>query len=340
MTETPQPGDGASPWSGPDRPVSPLPPAYPATPATTRSSDARSKIIHSLWLVPTILCCGSFTWASFLYVGLSAKKRQWIIAGVGYGAAFIAYFALVSSAPVDPETGRAISNWQYVVGSVMLAVAWFGGAVHALVINRQWLAWRDGRADAPQPMTDSDGSVTPGRLDEPWKSFVVRAMSYRNELNRLISTTPESTVRERLRSIATQFDGAVEQCSHAAAAGQRLVSARARIDVGSITLRMSQLTDHDPDPTRPANTTARDSYARQLDTVHRLDGSIAAAYDSLVTFDAQLSEVVTHATELSARPPDGSGPDGLYDSIESMIIDLTATRLALDEVADLPDRPS
>lgn len=47
--------------------------------------DSSWRLKNSAWIAGTLFCC-CFSWASFLYVGISAKRRSWLIAAAGYGA--------------------------------------------------------------------------------------------------------------------------------------------------------------------------------------------------------------------------------------------------------------
>ena len=90
--------------------------------------DRRWRLRHSLWILPTVLGFALLTWTSFLYVGLVARRRDWLLAAAGYAAA--AAFLLVTG---EEDTGlTAFAGF----------ATWGGGAVHALVVNRTWLRWR------------------------------------------------------------------------------------------------------------------------------------------------------------------------------------------------------
>ena len=39
-----------------------------------------------MFLAPALCCCGFLTFAPFLYMGLKAKRRSWLIAAAVYGA--------------------------------------------------------------------------------------------------------------------------------------------------------------------------------------------------------------------------------------------------------------
>ena len=133
--------------SGPDaRGTSPLLPLVPAHavgplhhPLPRRHSPLCSRLWrtwHSLWLLPALFGVGLWTWLSFLYIGVRARRRNWLLIAV-------AYFALVAVEFI--LAGLAHSQWATLLAGSWLFALWVGGAVHALLVNRSWLRWRSDR---------------------------------------------------------------------------------------------------------------------------------------------------------------------------------------------------
>jgi hypothetical protein len=46
---------------------------------------------HSAWLLISILSVGIFTWVGFLFIGIQAKNRYWLISAGGWGLATLVY---------------------------------------------------------------------------------------------------------------------------------------------------------------------------------------------------------------------------------------------------------
>ena len=65
---------------------------------------------NSMWLLPTLACCGVLTWASFLYIGVKAKRPSWLAAAAFYGVAFILYFVLVGTSPKAADGSTSTSR--------------------------------------------------------------------------------------------------------------------------------------------------------------------------------------------------------------------------------------
>jgi DNA uptake protein ComE-like DNA-binding protein len=100
------------------------PPAAPGTgaPATARASRFRGKA----WLLFTVPI-GFTTWAAFLYIGIRARRPQWLVWAGVYAATFVAYAVLDN--PAHPsQTAKGVA-------AGLLLAAWIGGGVHALVVS-------------------------------------------------------------------------------------------------------------------------------------------------------------------------------------------------------------
>jgi hypothetical protein len=97
-------------------------------PAPTRRPRLQSRVWrlwHSAWLLPALLCLGLLTWLSFLYIGLRARRRVWLLSAAGYVAG-------------DVIVGTVGGS----IGGGLAFALWTGGAAHALIVNRSWLRWR------------------------------------------------------------------------------------------------------------------------------------------------------------------------------------------------------
>ncbi len=122
-------------------------------------SDQNWRLRNSVWIAGTLFYC-CFTWASFLYVGISAKRRSWLIAAGGYGAATVAFMALSGSGPRLPDGTADSSRWQSKVGMFLALGVWAGGFVHALAINRSWLRFKAGADSSSRPAAGSNGAAS------------------------------------------------------------------------------------------------------------------------------------------------------------------------------------
>jgi hypothetical protein len=112
-----------------------------------RLADASWRLQHSLWMLTAFLGCGLLGWAGFLYIGISARRAVWWIAGIVYLAAGVGAMVLASRTPVSGAstgtTGSTTGSTQgdSLLGGLILAI-WAAQIVHALIVRRGWLRWR------------------------------------------------------------------------------------------------------------------------------------------------------------------------------------------------------
>ncbi|HKE74614.1 MAG TPA: serine/threonine-protein kinase [Acidimicrobiales bacterium] len=127
--------------AGLGQPVSPL--SASRTAAQPVAGPTRPwRLRHSAWVLTSLLL-GFTTWAGFLYIGIRAQRRGWLVAAALYGVAAVALFTIMVSSPMDDQ-GNYVSSWQDSVGTVVMFTLLTGGFVHALLANRTWLAWLAG----------------------------------------------------------------------------------------------------------------------------------------------------------------------------------------------------
>jgi hypothetical protein len=90
------------------------------------------------WLLLTIPL-GFTTWAAFLYIGIRARRAQWLAWAGVYAATLAAYVAL--DTPSHPG-----STAQGVAAGLAL-LTWIGGGIHALAISNDAVRRIQGRTD-------------------------------------------------------------------------------------------------------------------------------------------------------------------------------------------------
>lgn len=128
----------ASPYSGASGPA-PYPPfVSPQAPMQPqRRSPLASRlwrVWHSLWILPALLGLGVCTWISFLYIGMRARNRTWLLLAVAYLVSACILLVIPNNPP-----------WLETFGGLWLLALWAGGTIHALFVNRSWLRWRSSR---------------------------------------------------------------------------------------------------------------------------------------------------------------------------------------------------
>lgn len=91
------------------------------------------EILNSWWILLSFFLMG---WIGLLYVGITTKKRTWIIWGVIYCAVL--------------NTGLALFNtFNQNVLTAILMVYWIGSIIHSFIIRKEYLIRREAILDSP-----------------------------------------------------------------------------------------------------------------------------------------------------------------------------------------------
>ena len=282
-----------------------------------------------MWMLPTLACCGLLTWTSFLYIGVKAKRPSWLAAAGFYGVVFILYVVLVQTAPEAADGSTSSSGWQ-TAGTICFLAVWIGGIVHALIINPQWLALQASPQDlANTSWSSASATIRPWTLDDPWRSFVSRAITLQRDIKTAANNTPPGPMRDRLQALADHVDTGMIEVWQVAQGGQRLTEARARIDTAAISQQLSQL------PTAEANPSlsrVAQAFQAQLDTATRIEEQVSTTHDALLLLNARLGEVAARVIELSAQPHALTDAAAVDTDVESVVNELIAIRQALAEM--------
>jgi hypothetical protein len=155
MTAPPDP-TGPDPWAASHRPGHEAPPgqeAYPPQQTHPAQQAYRSSPAHPpqqayppqsassapgvlqeprkgwlrrrAWLCLTVPPLGFTTWAAFLYIGIRARRPQWLAWAAAYAGMLVSGWIL-SASPSSTADG---------VATALGGLAWIGGGVHAIAIS-------------------------------------------------------------------------------------------------------------------------------------------------------------------------------------------------------------
>jgi hypothetical protein len=148
----------------------------------------------------------------------------------------------------------------------------------------------------------------------------------------VVAGTRQGPLRERMADIGARVDESVEEAWRAARQGHALSQARKRIDTGSATRKLAELTSATGAGAGAALEQTGDALRAQLATAERLDRTIAEARQRLGLTNAKLDEAVARAAELSVAAHDVAQLQGLGDDVDALVDDLEALRLGLEEI--------
>jgi hypothetical protein len=80
-----------------------------------------------LWLLLTVPPFAITTWAAFLYIGIRARRAQWLAWAALYAAMFVVFVVLDSPHHPAPTTEG--------IATGLALLAWIGGGIHAVAVS-------------------------------------------------------------------------------------------------------------------------------------------------------------------------------------------------------------
>lgn len=196
------------------------------------------------------------------------------------------------------------------------------------------LLW-GGRVLLGMPRGPKEQRVDAGSLQEPWRTFVREAQQAKNRFDHAVATADAGPLRDRLSDIGTRIEAGVHECWKVARRGNVLTDARRQIDVPRIQAELAS-TQANASAPWAAGSSIQDrvqALENQLGSAERMDRVIFDTQNRLQTLDARLDEAVTRAIELSVQAGDAGSLGGLDSDVDSLVEEMEALRLALDEAS-------
>lgn len=92
------------------------------------SKGKRWELLHSLWIGWTFTL-GFFNWVAFLYIGIRASNKRWLVWGVFYSLPFVLAMTLPD---LNGWPGNLVVSLTFILGAV--------GIVHAFLIRKDYLS--------------------------------------------------------------------------------------------------------------------------------------------------------------------------------------------------------
>ena len=235
---------------------------------------------------------------------------------------------------LTPQVARAITS----PGGILLAGGRRVGRRRRRAAGRRRRRHRRGRLGRPggrrhPPRPRRRPASTPGRLREPWRSFVKEAEQAQQQFTRARQRAGKGPLHDRLAEIDERIVAGVQECWRVAQAGNDLSIARSEIDVARHHPAAGQPSIRRPPPCAgSAAAGTLEALDAQLAAAARMDRVIAEVTDRLRLLDARLDEAVTRAIELSVRADNPDELSGLGDDIDTLVGDMESLRQGLDEV--------
>lgn len=189
------------------------------------------------------------------------------------------------------------------------------------------------RVLAAVPRAPKRPGISPRSLQQPWRGLVEGALDARRRYDRCLDGVRPGPLQDRLRGIGERLDTAVDEVWRIAGAGNTLAEGRSRIDTAAV---HAELTAIEAGPQTARSAATAEAVRAQLDAAARLDATISDTYDRLRLLEARIDETVTRALELSVRQADADELGGLGAEVDSIVGEMEALRLAVEETSGTP----
>ena len=247
-----------------------------------------------------------------------------------------------------PAVARAVTSPSAVLlAGAGTAAAILGGLPLIAAAAVGLLAW-GARVAMAVPRAPRGERIDPFTVGEPWRHFVTDALQARSKFEQTVGRAKPGPMRDTLVSLGERLDEGVEDCWRIARQGDGLQAALTQIDVDRVRSELAQVQGElrrAPADERASLERAEASVKSQLASGERLTRVSRDAASRLRELNAQMDEAVARAVELSVTAADGSDLAPLTDDVESLVTDLEALRLALEETSSTsagapPDHPS
>jgi hypothetical protein len=171
--------------------------------------------------------------------------------------------------------------------------------------------------------------IDPFTIQDPWRTFVHRALSTSQRFEDAVGQTPAGPLRERLAEVGGRVETAVREAWAIAKRGHALDNAVSALDIEGI---RRQLAHAERGGGRAGHQEATVRALRnQLESAERLKAVSEDARDRLQRLNAELAEAVARAVELSLSAVDIGALQPLGSDVENVVGELEALRLALEE---------
>lgn len=178
-----------------------------------------------------------------------------------------------------------------------------------------------------RPKAARGGARDPYTLSEPWRRFVMSAQGAQRRYRGALKAPP-GPLRDRLVEIGARIDAGVDEIWWIAVRGDALDDAISAIGAGAAARRRDAL----PRSGDADLTETEQALAAQEESAARLVQTAADAKATLRLLDARLDEAVARGLELALTAGDTSLASGLDSEVATLVDEMEALRLALDEV--------
>ncbi len=195
------------------------------------------------------------------------------------------------------------------------------------------------------PRKARQSTINPGRLPDPWRTFVLEAAQAAKRFDELVRTLQPGPLRAELTEVGARVAEGVRECWEIANRGVALDRARTQLGLGQATNELERLAgERTLRAGQGMDLTSIDqavtAVQRQLAAGQRVEAAAFEARDRLRVLNAQLDEAVASVVEMSLRPSSDRTAGAIRGRVNGIVDELEALRLALDETDTLSAAPS
>ena len=178
--------------------------------------------------------------------------------------------------------------------------------------------------------------IDPFTVQEPWRRFVQDALQARSRFRAAVDRAPAGPLHDRLREIASRVDDGVDEVWQIAQRGPHAWWRRVVASTPPSSTAAPRPWTPGPAARRRHAVGPTDPVAQAIEvqraTASRMDAVIDRTRTELTVLDARLDEAVARTLELTTRAStDSAGLAGLGSDVDSLVTEMEALRLALDE---------
>lgn len=163
-------------------------------------------------------------------------------------------------------------------------------------------------------------SIDPFAVGEPWRRHIAAALSTQTRYTKLVGATQAGPLRDRLQTIGSSVQAAVQEIWQVAKRGDGLDDTLRTLNAASLRNQLE----------RAADDAASNSLQSQLDAADRIRSTRDDADNQLRSLTARMGELVTQAAEVSLGV---DATDAIGTAVDDVVTQLEAMRLAVDDVA-------
>lgn len=188
-------------------------------------------------------------------------------------------------------------------------------------------------------------TISPQKLPDPWRTFVIEAAQAAKRFSDLVRTLPSGPLRAELTEVGQRVDEGVRECWEIANRGVALDHARKQLGLSQAAAELDRLKgDRGLRAQQGMDLESIDraitAVQRQLAAGQRVEASAFEARDRLRVLNAQLDEAVAAVVEMTLRPSATGSAGAVRGQVNGIVDELEALRLALDETDSISTAPS